>query len=604
MRKIELLAPARDYATGVAAIDCGADAIYIGGSQFGARQGAANATDDVARLVEYARGYGVRVYATINTIIYDSELEKARRMACELIEAGVDALIVQDMALMRMGLEGVEMHASTQTSNTTPEGVKFLERSEFSRVILERGLSLEQIRAIRDATQCELECFVHGAICVGVSGKCYLSRSMGSRSGNRGECGQPCRLSYDLIDEKGSVIVADKHLLSVRDMNLSPRIGGLLDAGVSSFKIEGRLKDVGYVRNVVGYYRRILDREIALRKGLVRSSDGQTKLDFEPDPRRSFTRSGSLYFIDGKKRGVASIDTPKSAGVFLGRVASIAREHFVIETSQQLSAGDGICFFRDGQLLGTNINRVEGRMVFPNRMDDIVRGAEIFRNFDHLFTQSLEHSRARRTVAVKARVEVTSHKIVLTLCDESGIETAVQREGEFAPSLNPQKMVDTLKTQISRSGDTIFAVESVDVVPADSPGFVPVSLVGELRREALEQLRTLRCKRVLPRNIVAQEPSAPYPSEHLDGSANVVNALAEEFYRDHGVSVIERGFDERSSLAGEVVMTTPYCIRREIGECLREGTKLRSQLRLRRGSMLYRCEFDCAACEMKLIKER
>ena len=343
MKLVELLAPAKDYAAAAAAVDYGADAVYIGGARFGARQAAGNSAEEIARVVEYAHRFGVRVHATLNTLVWDDELEAAERQARSLIDAGVDALIVQDMALRRMDLP-VELHASTQVSNRTPEGARFLGEAGFARVILERNLTLEEIRAICAATAAEVECFVHGAVCVGYSGRCFLSRSMSARSGNRGACSQPCRLTWDLTDGKGRTWIAGKHLLSVRDMNLSQRIGDLLDAGVTSFKIEGRLKDLAYIRNVVAHYRRAVDEALALRPGLVRSSVGESVPDFTPDPSKSFTRGESDYFLDGKRAGVASFDTPKAVGERVGRVAGVSGGTFTLDGAHDLAPGDGICF--------------------------------------------------------------------------------------------------------------------------------------------------------------------------------------------------------------------------------------------------------------------
>ena len=312
--KIELLAPARDLRSARAAIDCGADAVYMGGPRFGARQAAGNSVADIAAVAEYARRFGVRVYVTLNTLLFDDELADAERIARQVVEAGADALIVQDMAYLEMELEGVELHASTQTFNASPEKAAFLADCGFSRVILERNLSLEEIRRIRAATDVELECFVHGAICVCYSGRCYMSRTMSPRSGNRGDCMQACRLPYDLLDAAGNVLMAGKHLLSVRDMDLSGRLGDLLDAGVTSFKIEGRLKDEAYVRNVVAWYRTRLDREIAARPGLVRASEGQSDPGFEPDLARTFSRGRTEYFFDGRRARVSTPDTPKAVG--------------------------------------------------------------------------------------------------------------------------------------------------------------------------------------------------------------------------------------------------------------------------------------------------
>ncbi|MDE7123138.1 MAG: U32 family peptidase, partial [Alistipes sp.] len=354
MNPIELLAPAKDYVAAVAAVDYGADAVYIGGARFGARRGAANPIEEIARAAEYAHRYGVRVHATLNTLLRDDELAAAEREARALVDAGVDALIVQDMALRRMDLP-VELHASTQAGTRTPEQARFLGEAGFARVILERALSLDEIRAVCAATQAEVECFVHGAICVGYSGRCFLSRSMSERSGNRGACSQPCRLTWDLTDGRGGTYVAGKHLLSVRDMNLSARVGDLLDAGVTSLKIEGRLKDINYIKNIVACYRRAVDEALAVRPGLRRASAGESRPDFEPDPSKSFTRGESEYLLDGRRAGIASFDTPKSVGERVGSVAATGRDRFRLDGGVPLAAGDGLCFVSPQGTTGTYV---------------------------------------------------------------------------------------------------------------------------------------------------------------------------------------------------------------------------------------------------------
>lgn len=426
VKTVELLAPAKDYASAVAAVDYGADAVYIGGAKFGARQAAGNPAEEIARVAEYAHRYGVRVHATLNTLVWDDELEEAERQARELIAAGVDALIVQDMALRRMSLP-VELHASTQVCNSTPEGARFLGEAGFARVILERNLSLDEIRAICSATTAEVECFVHGAICVGFSGRCFLSRSMSGRSGNRGACSQPCRLAWDLTDGKGRTYIVGKHLLSVRDMNLSHRIGDLLDAGVTSFKIEGRLKDTNYIKNVVAYYRRAVDEALAVRPGFVRSSVGESVPDFTPDPSKSFTRGDSEYFFDGKRSGVASFDTPKAVGEYVGRVTKVFGSGFVLSGEAELAPGDGICFISPRGVAGTNVNAAEGRRITPNRMEGIVVGAEVYRNSDRLFNLRLERSRTRRVIPVTAVAEASAEGFAITYTDCEGVTASAGR---------------------------------------------------------------------------------------------------------------------------------------------------------------------------------
>lgn len=599
-RSIELLAPARDYASAVAAVDYGADAVYMGGAKFGARQAAGNATEEIARAVEYAHRYGVRIHATLNTLLWDDELSEAERQARELIDAGVDALIVQDMALRRMNLP-VELHASTQMCNRTPEGARFLAEAGFARVILERNLTLDEIRAICRATTAEVECFVHGAICVGYSGRCFLSRSLSARSGNRGACSQPCRLTYDLTDGHGHTYLQGQHLLSVRDLNLSEHLGELIDAGVSSFKIEGRLKDQNYIRNVVAYYRRAVDEALAVRPQLRRASVGESVPDFEPDPSKSFTRGESSYFFAGKCAGVASFDTPKAVGERIGRVARVERGAFRLEAADgvRLAPGDGICFRSEEGLVGTNVNAVEGARIVPNRMEGIRPGAEVYRNYDRLFTLRVERSRTRRVIPVTACVETSETGVRVTFTDCEGFTAAAGRQIPLDAARNPEANAASLRQQAARSGDTIFAVRGVEVRGAER--FVPASLLGELRREGLERLLAERMKRPFEHRILPENPAARYPSEQLVAEENVTNRLAEAFYRDHGVRRIERGLDLAPTTVGHTVMRSSYCIRREIGECLKEHPRLQGPLWLERGRHRYKLEFDCARCEMSLV---
>ena len=599
VKTVELLAPAKDYASAVVAVDAGADAVYIGGARFGARQAAGNATQEIARVVEYAHRFGVRVHATLNTLLWDDELPDAERQARELIDAGVDALIVQDMALRRMNLP-VELHASTQVSNRTPQGARFLAEAGFARVILERALSLEEIRAICAATPAEVEVFVHGAICVGYSGRCFLSRALSGRSGNRGACSQPCRLPWDLVDGRGRKIIAGKHLLSVRDLNLSHRLGELVDAGVTSFKIEGRLKDAGYIRNVVAYYRRALDEVLAARPGWCRASVGESIPDFTPDPAKSFTRGESEYFFAGKRPGVASFDTPKAVGERIGRVAKVSGGSFLLDAEADLAPGDGICFISPCGVLGSNVNAVEGRRITPNRMEGIVPGAEVYRNYDRRFNLALERSRMRRVIPARAVVTASAGGLSITCVDCEGVESSASRALPLDRAKNPVANAASLRTQAMKSGDTIFAVREVEVQGAE--WFVPASLAAEVRREALDELLRRRMERPLSHRILPEDPAARYPSERLGGEENVTNRLAAAFYRDHGVREIEPPLERAASLEGCTVMRSAYCIRREIGECLREGSTLRGDLYLEHGAERFRLDFDCAACEMALVE--
>ena len=493
----------------------------------------------------------------------------------------------------------VELHASTQVCNSTPEGARFLGEAGFARVILERNLSLDEIRAICSATAAEVECFVHGAICVGFSGRCFLSRSMSGRSGNRGACSQPCRLAWDLTDGRGRTYIAGKHLLSVRDMNLSHRIGDLLDAGVTSFKIEGRLKDTNYIKNVVAYYRRAVDEALAVRPGFVRSSAGESVPDFTPDPSKSFTRGESEYFFAGKRPGVASFDTPKAVGEYVGRVAKVFGNGFTLLGEAELAPGDGICFITPHGVTGTNVNAAEGRRIVPNRMEGIVAGAEVYRNSDRLFNLRLERSRTRRVIPATAVAEVSAEGFAMTYTDCEGVTASAARTVPLDRAKNPGANASALRVQAMKSGDTIFVVRDAEVRGAE--WFVPASLAAEVRREALSALDGARRSRPLEHRILPENPAARYPSERLTAEENVTNRLAEAFYRDHGVREIERGLDLAPTTAGHRVMRSAYCIRREIGECLRERPRLRGDLYLEHGAHRYRLEFDCAACEMSLI---
>lgn len=603
--KIELLAPARDLRSARAAIDCGADAVYMGGPRFGARQAAGNSVADIAAVAEYARRFGVRVYVTLNTLLFDDELTDAERIARQVVEAGADALIVQDMAYLEMELEGVELHASTQTFNASPEKAAFLADCGFSRVILERNLSLEEIRRIRAATDVELECFVHGAICVCYSGRCYMSRTMSPRSGNRGDCMQACRLPYDLLDAAGNVLMAGKHLLSVRDMDLSGRLGDLLDAGVTSFKIEGRLKDEAYVRNVVAWYRTRLDREIAARPGLVRASEGQSDPGFEPDLARTFSRGRTEYFFDGRRAGVSTPDTPKAVGGFVCRVARSGPGWFEPQGGEAFAPGDGICFMYGGRLAGTNVNGTEGGRVQLNKEWKLLAGTEIYRNYDRRFSARLEGARARRSVRVSVTVSFDEGAVSAEFRDGDGCSATASVVCGNGAAREPEKVLEMLRTQLVRSGDTMFDVAEVCFVDGmEGVPFVRVSEANALRREGLEALLRHRTERRTERHPARAAAGCRYPYGTPEASENVTNRLARRFYERVGGAGAAPGYDLQADLRGVAVMRTPFCVRREHGMCLKgrrdEGP---APLWLRHGPFVYRLEFDCAQCMMSVVFE-
>ena len=600
MRKLELLAPAKDYASAVDAIDCGADAVYIGAGKFGARYAATNTIEDIARVVRYAHRYNARVYATLNTLLFDHELEEAREQALALIEAGIDAIIVQDMAYFTMELP-IDLHASTQTNCVTPEKVKFFEQLGFKRAILERSLSKEQIAEIRKATNIELEAFVHGAICVSQSGRCFFSRSTSERSGNRGECSQPCRLEYDLCNDKGEVIIKSKHLLSVRDFDLSARLGEMIDLGINSFKIEGRLKDRTYVRNIVSLYRRLLDAEIAKRDDVERSSVGHSTIEFEPNAARTFTRGAGEYFFDGKRRGVASFDTPKAMGERIGKIIKTDRRGIVLDRKHDLATGDGVCFISNGALVGTNVVGIEGERIQLNRYDGVAMGVELFRNYNRLFSQAVERSRVKRTISADLLLQFCKENITLTATDESGVSATVTIAQPSEEARDKAKGEEALRRQLMRSGETIFEVRNIEI---SEVRFAPMSVIGTLRREVFELLEKERLARHDRSTSVAENRDAKYPSKRLTPQDNVTNRLSRQLYTACGVEEIAEGLDCRTSTSGEQVVISDYCIRREIGECLLEKPRLRGDLYLVRGTKKYRLCFDCKACQMKIIDEK
>ena len=517
-----------------------------------------------------------------------------------MIKAGVDALIVQDMAYCRMELP-IELHASTQTNCVTPEKVKFFEDLGFKRAILERSLSKEQIAEIRKATNVELEAFVHGAICVSQSGRCFFSRSTSERSGNRGECSQPCRLEYDLCNDKGEIIIKSKHLLSVRDFDLSARLGEMIDLGINSFKIEGRLKDRAYVRNIVSLYRHLLDIEIAKRNDVERSSVGHSAIEFEPNASRTFTRGAGEYFFDGKCREVASFDTPKAMGERIGKVSRIDRRGIILDSKHDLATGDGVCFISNGALVGTNVVGIEGERIQLNRYDGVTTGVELFRNYNRLFSQAVERSRIKRTILTDLYLQFSEEDITLTATDESGVSATAPIAHQSEEARDKAKGEEALRRQLSRSGDTIFEVRNIEI---NEVRFAPMSALGALRREVFELLERERLANHKPSDSFTENRTAKYPASVLTPQDNVTNRLAREFYADHGVADIAEGLDCRAATTGEQVVISDYCIRREIGECLLQKPRLRGNLYLVRGTKKYKLAFDCKACQMKIIDEK
>ena len=568
MYAVELLAPAKDVESGIAAINCGADAVYVGAARFGAREAAANSVADIERLAAYAHRYWGKVYAAVNTILRNDELETAVALCHDLHRAGVDGLIVQDVGLLECALPPLPLIASTQMHNHTPERVAFLEKAGFTRAILARELDLDQIREIRAATTLELEVFIHGALCVCMSGQCSLSYAMGGRSGNRGQCAQPCRRGYALVDAQGKQVIADSHLLSLRDLNLTPHLGDLLAAGVSSFKIEGRLKNKAYVMNVVGHYRQAIDR-LLTAQGDRKTSSGTVTLGFVPNPDKTFNRGYSSYFLTGRGADVASPESPKHVGEPLGRVAALGRDSFTLDAPTPLHSGDGITFYdRDHQLEGSTVNRVQGKTVFPQKLDGLAAGARVFRNHDHAFAKQIAQSRPVRKIAVALKLREIPDGIALEATDEDGVVGAATLICEKVFADKPARAQANVEQQLAKLGDTDFAASGI-AIEWSTPLHLAPAQVNSLRRELAETLAVARAQARPVRERPLVPNDAPFPSTKLSYLANVLNQKAAAFYRRHGVTDIEPAAESGLDLAGRTVMTTRYCLKYELGLCPR-----------------------------------
>ena len=599
---VELLAPAKDLACGMAAIDCGADAVYIGAPRFGAREAAGNSLDDIAALVRHAHRCWARVYVTCNTLLFDDEIPPALAMIARLHDIGIDGLIIQDAGLLECDLPPIPLIASTQMHNATPERVAFLEQVGVSRAILARELDLAQIRAIRARTTLELECFIHGALCVSYSGQCYLSYALGGRSGNRGQCAQPCRKRYDLCDGQGNVLVRGKHLLSPGDLNLSAHLTDLLDAGVRAFKIEGRLKDRAYVVNVVSYYRQALDAILPAR-GFTKSSSGASTIDFTPDLSKTFHRPYTSYFLHGRRETVGAIDTPKMIGEPIGPVTAISRTGVTLDTAIPLRAGDGICFFTQGDLGGTTINAVQGATITPARLDGLEVGTQVYRNHDHDFLTRLDHSRPRREIALEISVADTADGLRLTARDEDGVAAEYVVACAKVPATNPAAAWAALDTHLRKCGGTGYTCTAVRHT-LSAPLFFPVSAWNAMRRELLDALTAAREARRPRASGGPVRNEAPFPHTALDYRGNVTNHRAEAFYRRHGVTIILPGAERGTVPPGKPVMTLRYCVKHQLGRCPRQhpGDLLPAPLFLRDadGHRLA-LRFDCAHCTMTVL---
>lgn len=601
-RKIELLAPAKNLECGIAAIDHGADAVYIGAPKFGARAAAVNSLEDIAALVEYAHLYNARIYVTVNTILKDEELQETEKMIWALFRAGVDALIVQDMGITGLNLPPIPLHASTQMDNRTVEKVRFLADAGFRQVVLARELSLREISKIHEACpDVPLEIFVHGALCVSYSGQCYVSQACFGRSANRGECAQFCRLPFSLVDAEGRVIVKDKHLLSLKDLNQSDELEALLDAGASSFKIEGRLKDVSYVKNVTAAYRRKLDAIFARRKEYVRASSGSCRYAFNPQLDKSFSRGFTHYYLHGRTKDVFSFDTPKSLGEEMGTMKEARGNYLTVAGLKSFNNGDGVCYIDEqGKLQGFRINRVEGNKLYPQEMPRIKPRTVLYRNFDQEFEKILARKSSERRIAVSVRLTDTPFGFALTLTDEDDNSVTLSLAREKEPARTPQE--ENLKTQLAKFGNTPFEAVRIDIDFAGN-WFLPASVLADFRRQAVEKLISARRINYRRELFVLKPTAHAFPQSTLTYLGNVMNGQAVSFYAGHGVASIAPAF-ERAPAEKAVLMFCKHCLRYSMGWCpvhQRERSPYREPYYLvSTDGKRFRLEFDCKNCQMKV----
>ena len=601
-RKIELLAPAKNLECGIEAINHGADAVYIGAPKFGARAAAVNSLEDIETLVNHAHLYNVRIYVTVNTILKEEELKETEEMIHALYRIGVDALIVQDMGITKLDLPPIPLHASTQMDNRTPEKVKFLWKAGFRQVVLARELSIREIKKIHETCpEVPLEIFVHGALCVSYSGQCYVSQACFGRSANRGECAQFCRLPFNLVDAEGKVIVKDKHLLSLKDLNQSDELEQLLDAGASSFKIEGRLKDVSYVKNVTAAYRQKLDAIFARRSEYVRASSGTSRFEFQPQLNKSFSRGFTHYFLHGRDRDIFSFDTPKSLGEEMGTMKEARSNYLTVAGLKSFNNGDGVCYIdEEGRLQGFRINRVDGNKLYPQEMPRIKPRTVLYRNFDQEFERLLSRKSAERKIAVDILLADNNFGFSLTFTDEddNSITLSIHRDKE--PARTPQE--ENLKTQLGKLGNTPFEAKKIEISFAKN-WFLPASVLADFRRQAVEKLIAARKINYRQELAVWKQTTHAFPQTTLTYLGNVMNTRAVSFYQDHGVQPVAEAY-EKTQLEDAILMFCKHCLRYSMGWChihQRERSPYKEPYYLvSNDGKRFRLEFDCKNCQMKV----
>lgn len=580
--KTELLAPAKNKECAISAINYGADAVYIGANMFGARQNASNSLADIKEIVDYAHKFYVKIYCTINTILDDKEILQAKDLIKKLYEIGVDGTIIQDLGLIELAINNeippIPLHASTQCDNRNLEKIKFFDEIGLNRVVIARETSLEEINNICNNVKTEIETFIHGALCVSYSGQCYLSQAIGGRSANRGECAQPCRKLYTLVDENGKIIAENKHLLSLKDFNAEKHLEKLVKSGVTSFKIEGRLKDVSYIKNVVAYYRQKLD------KISKKSSSGKVFLDFEPNVKKSFNRGFTDYFLE-KRNEIFNFDTPKSIGEKIGKVEKVGENYFTIK-NHNLHAQDGLYFNNSGCL----VNRVDGDKIYPNKMAGIKVGMTIFRNFDSEFEKQLKISKTKRQIQVN--IEIQNDKIIATDEDKNTVFIEIN-SSEFAN--NQEKMAQNFEKQLKKSNESDFYCKKISINASKLP-FLPISQINELRRNLFQKLMDERLKKY---KLQKQESLhyAKFPYSEMDFRANVHNKFAKAFYEKCGCKITEKTIESGASIKDKPLMTTKHCLKYAFNMC----KKPVNLYLIDEKNQKYKLKFDCKNCQMQIF---
>lgn len=590
-QKVELLAPAKDIDCAIMAINCGADALYIGASQYSARKNAGNSLDDIEKIVKYAHLFNVKIYVTVNTLLFDDELKNAEKLINRLYKIGVDALIIQDLGILKLNLPPIPLHASTQCHNLNINKIKFLQGLNLSRIILPRELSLAEIKEIKEKTGAELEFFVHGALCVSYSGQCYLSHSIGGRSANRGECAQPCRNKYSLVDENGKYIIKDKYLLSLKDFCLIDNLEDLIKSGINSFKIEGRLKDKDYIKTVVTSYRKKLD------KIADKTSDGVIITDFEPNLNKVFNRGFTKYNIE--KSDINSIETPKNRGEFVGKVKAVFNGGFSIENSDKLNLNDGICAFINGDLQGSTITKIQNNKIYLLNNLALKVGDKIFRNFDAEYQKYAQNCPVERKLQIDAEISSTDKELSFTLKTANNLAT-IKLPNDFEPAKDRQKAFDNIKKQFSKLGDTVLLLKNITIT-GEIP-FIPISKINEIRRNLTQKLEEniLKNYKFLKRNTKYEIKEFPKEIPN-DYKLNITNKLAKELYLEAGISSPSDGFEASKHIKNAVLMQTKNCMRKLAGICLKNCKDNKKLFLQDSFGNKYPLKFNCKNCIMEIL---